>query len=72
MLSNRPYVYKKDLYDIERESTVTSKSSESNIKDHQPKLTLKIELLKDKSRTYYANRDILRSDSEKKVAMVTS
>ena len=64
MLADGSYVYR-DLFNVEDCDVVTSKSSEADI-SCPPKLTLKVELSMDKSKTYYANNDILRSDLEKK------
>ena len=66
MLCDGSYIYR-DLFDLE-ESTdaITSKSSQSTVTSQVPKLTLKPNLSRDKSRMYFAGKHILRSDLEKK------
>ena len=61
MLCSGSYVYR-DFYESLDEQNVTSRSSQSNVENHQPKLYLKSELTRDFSRTYFPNKHILRSD----------
>ena len=66
MLSNGSYLYK-DLYDLEENTdAITSKSSQSTLASQVPKLSIKINLSRDKFRRYYADKDIIRTDLEKK------
>lgn len=65
MLCSGSYVYR-DFYESLDEQNVTSRSSQSNVENHQPKLYLKSELTRDYSRTYFANKHIIRSDLEKR------
>ena len=66
LLSNGSYLYK-DLYDLEENTdAITSKSSQSTVASQVPKLSIKLNLSRDKSRRYYADKDIIRTDLEKK------
>ena len=66
MLCNGSYVYR-EIFDLEEVTeAITSKASQTTSLSQQPKMTLKLNLSRDKSRMYYANKDILRSDLEKK------
>ena len=66
LLSNGSFLYK-DLYDLEENTdAITSKSSQSTLASQVPKLSIKINLSRDKSRRYYADKDIIRTDLEKK------
>ena len=70
MMCNGSYVFK-DLYDVVKHQTVTSKSAYINA-ESQTNLSLKVSLTRNKSRMYYANDDILLSDLEKKDTMDNS
>ena len=70
LLCEGSYVYK-DLYDIVEDDAVVSRSSIQNT-ECRSSLSLKVSLSRNKSRVFFAGKHIVRSDMEKKDAMVSS
>ena len=70
MLCSGSYFYK-DLYDAVDSETVLSKSDNTDA-ESRISLSLKANLYRDSSRTYFANVDILATDMEKKEGMGSS
>ena len=64
MLCSGSYVYR-DMYDTYEGDTILSKSSDVNL-ESRPRLSLKVDLSRDKSRIYFAEEDIQYLDLEKK------